>query len=101
MRRDRMNQDEFEYYLKDINQANDSEVDVTQKNIVIFYFDSSSSSVPDLEPLEEIIGEELNLIIDEQGKVIFNEQEIEVKELEEGAKAFVLEEEEVKTTGNN
>ncbi|GAB6138967.1 hypothetical protein [Halanaerobaculum tunisiense] len=96
-----MNQDEFEYYLKDINQANDSEVDVTQKNIVIFYFDSSSSSVPDLEPLEEIIGEELNLIIDEQGKVIFNEQEIEVKELEEGAKAFVLEEEEVKTTGNN
>ena len=83
------------YCVKDINQDNDSKVYVIQKNYCILYFDGSCRGIPDLKDLGKVLSEELNFEIDEEGNVMLNTEEIDVKELEGGGKAFILEEEEV------
>ncbi|GAB6099752.1 hypothetical protein JCM16358_16310 [Halanaerocella petrolearia] len=83
------------YIEGDIRQRNDSDIYVTQKNYIVILTGDSDNSVPNLKPLEDILGEDFNLAIDEKGEVIFNSEKMDVKDLEDGAKAFIFEEEEV------
>lgn len=92
-----MGKDNINYLIKDITQENNSDISVNQKNVIIIYCDSSSSGIASLNSLEEILGEDFNLEVDEKGEVRLNEERMEVKEFKDGSKALFLGTEEIKT----
>jgi hypothetical protein len=92
-----MEKDNINYLIKDITQENNSDISVNQKNIIIIYFDSSSAGIPNLSSLQEILGEEFNLEVDEKGEVRLNNERMAVKEFKDGSKALFLGTEEINT----
>ena len=93
MNDDKKENEQLDCCVKDIKQNNDTKVDITQKNITIVYFDDSNSLIPNLKPLEDILDEGLELEIDEKGNIKLNNEEMQVKELENGARVLICEEE--------
>ncbi|OCL25766.1 hypothetical protein U472_15715 [Orenia metallireducens] len=89
--------DNINHLIKDITQENNSDISVNQKNIIIIYCDPSSSGILNLNSLEEILGEDFNLEVDEKGDVRLNDERMGVKEFKDGSKALFLGTEEVKT----
>ncbi|MGM0369092.1 MAG: hypothetical protein ACQEP9_01580 [Bacillota bacterium] len=83
--------------IKDIKQNNNANICVEQKNIIIICSDIFSEANFNSNQIEEILGEQFKLEINELGEIKLNGNPMEVKELDNGLNAFVLEEEEVVT----
>ncbi|PRX26474.1 hypothetical protein BX659_12065 [Orenia metallireducens] len=92
-----MDKDDINCLIKDITQENNSDISVNQKNIIIIYCDSSSAGILNLNSLQEILGEDFNLEVDEKGEVRLNNERMEVKDFKDGSKALFLGTEEIKT----
>jgi uncharacterized pyridoxamine 5'-phosphate oxidase family protein len=83
--------------IKDIKQNNNANICVEQKNIIIICSDIFNEANFNSNQIEEILGEQFKLEINELGEIKLNGNPMEVKELDDGLNAFVLEEEEVVT----
>ena len=80
--------------IKDITQNNDAGVSIQQKNIIIICSDIFNNETNlESEQLEDILGEEFKLEINERGEVKLNDKAMQIKKLEKGLSALVLEEE--------
>lgn len=91
-----MEKEKGKFLIKDINQDNSADIYVNQKNIIIFYADASPGGVPNLNVLEEVLGGEFNLEVDESGEVRLNSEKMEVKELSDGSRVFMISQEDIK-----
>jgi hypothetical protein len=83
--------------IKVIKQNNNANICVEQKNIIIICSDIFNEANFNSNQIEEILGEQFKLEINELGEIKLNGNPMEVKELDDGLNAFVLEEEEVVT----
>ena len=80
--------------IKDITQNNDAGVSIQQKNIIIICSDIFNNETNlESEQLEDILGEEFKLEINERGEVKLNDKAMQIKKLDKGLSALVLEEE--------
>ena len=79
--------------IKDITQNNDAGVSIQQKNIIIICSDIFNETNLESEQLEDILGEKFKLEINERGEVKLNNKAMQIKKLENGLNALVLEEE--------
>ncbi|MBM7556613.1 hypothetical protein [Halanaerobacter jeridensis] len=79
--------------IKDITQNNDAGVSIQQKNIIIICSDIFNETNLESEQLEDILGEKFKLEINERGEVRLNNKAMQIKKLENGLNALVLEEE--------